>query len=159
RIEAGRFEIKPEPFCLADLLNDTAALFEPEARDKGVGFELVMEPGCHGRFAGDGPRLRQILANLLSNAVKFTAEGNVRLTAQLGDGETPDNRLLRLAVEDTGIGFDPAGRRRLFERFQQADGSITRRYGGSGLGLAISRSLAERMGGVLDADSQPGVGS
>ncbi len=159
RIEAGRFEIKPEPFDLAELLGETAALFEPQAREKGIGFELQMEPECHGRFAGDGPRLRQILANLLSNAVKFTAQGRVCLTAQVGQGERPDTRLLRLSVQDTGIGFDPAGRRRLFERFQQADGSITRRYGGSGLGLAISRSLAQHMGGYLDADSEPGAGS
>jgi PAS domain S-box-containing protein len=159
RIEAGRFEIKPEPFDLAELLDETAALFEPRAREKGVAFDLRMEPACRARFAGDGARLRQILANLLSNAVKFTDTGGVRLSARIGEGERPETRLVRLTVEDTGIGFDPANASRLFQRFEQADGSITRRFGGTGLGLAISRSLAERMGGFLDGDSQPGAGS
>ena len=159
RIEAGRVEIKQEPFDLEDLLRETAALFEPRAREKQVGFELRMDEECRGRFAGDVVRLRQILANLLSNAVKFTEKGYVRLNVQVTPGAAPEARRLRFTVEDTGIGFDPAATMRLFDRFQQADGSITRRYGGSGLGLAISRSLAEHMGGLLDAYSQPGCGA
>ncbi|HTI67994.1 MAG TPA: ATP-binding protein [Caulobacteraceae bacterium] len=159
RIEAGRFEIKPEPFDLGDLLLQVSALFEPRAREKGVAFELKLDDACSGRFTGDMVRLRQILTNLLSNAVKFTEAGYVRLHVQATPGASPDSERLRFTVEDTGIGFDPAATLRLFERFQQEDGSITRRYGGSGLGLAISKSLAEHMGGLLDAYSQPGCGA
>jgi CheY-like chemotaxis protein len=154
RIEAGRFEIERQPFDLAQLLREVSALFEPEAQDKGIAFEVRVDEACRGAFVGDAARLRQILTNLLSNAVKFTAKGYVRLHAQAGPGGR-----MKFAVEDTGIGFDPAATLRLFERFQQADGSITRRYGGSGLGLAISKSLAEYMGGLLEAYSQPGCGA
>ena len=159
RIEAGGFEIKPEPFDLGELLRGVHALFQPRARDKGLAFELALGPGCEGSYVGDGVRLRQIVANLLSNAVKFTEAGFVRLTAEMdgaADGGPP--RLI-VVVEDSGIGFDPETAERLFERFQQADGSIPRRYGGSGLGLAISKALAEHMGGFLQAQSEPGQGS
>ena len=103
---------------------------------------------------GDPTRLRQIVTNLVSNAVKFTESGQVtiRLTAGV---ETRQ----RIWVTDTGVGFDPASKHALFERFQQADGSITRNFGGTGLGLSISKSLAEAMGGTLDCDSAPGEGS
>jgi len=159
RVEAGRLEIKDEPFDLSALLRATAALFEARAREKWVGFELVMGEGCEGRFVGDAVRLRQILANLLSNAVKFTEAGRVRLRVEAEPDARTGKTALRFVVEDTGIGFDPSVAAELFERFRQADGSITRRYGGSGLGLAISKSLAERMGGQLYATSSPGEGS
>src|SRR5690606_1418894 len=102
----------------------------------------------------DGHRVRQVLGNLVSNAIKFTPRGEVRLALELDPSGA-----LRFRVTDTGVGFDTALKARLFERFQQADGSITRSYGGSGLGLAISRGLAEAMGGSLDCDSRPGEGS
>jgi CheY-like chemotaxis protein len=153
RIEAGRFDIRAEPFEPAQTLRDIHALFEPRAREKGLVFELILGSGCADRRVGDAGRLRQIAANLVSNALKFTEAGFVRLRADAGDGR------LRLEVEDSGIGFPQAIAERLFERFQQADGSITRRYGGSGLGLAISRTLAEHMGGALTAASEPGRGS
>ena len=133
RIEAGRFEIKSEPFDLPDLLGGVAALFEPRAREQGVGFVLDVSPGCQGRFAGDEVRLRQILSNLLSNAVKFTSAGVVRLSAA-AEPLGGDRVRLTFTVKDTGIGFDAATAARLFERFEQADGSITRRYGGYGPG-------------------------
>jgi PAS domain S-box-containing protein len=159
RIEAGRFEIKHETFDLSATLHAVAALFEPKAAEKGVAFELQIAPSCSGSFAGDSVRLRQILTNLLSNAVKFTETGAVRLTVEPAVGGTAAAPRIRFTVEDTGIGFDPAAAPQLFERFQQVDGSITRRYGGSGLGLAISKSLAESMEGSLEASSQPGGGS
>jgi CheY-like chemotaxis protein len=102
--------------------------------------------------------VKQIVTNLTSNAVKFTERGSVRIEVTCEDGE-PGRPLFRLAVRDTGVGFDPANKDRVFGRFQQADGSITRRFGGTGLGLAISRELAELMGGALECDSEPGVGS
>ena len=103
-------------------------------------------------------RLKQILTNLVSNAVKFTSTGFVSLSAAPGPdrGGAPT---LRFLIEDTGIGFDSQTRDRLFSRFEQADGAITRKFGGSGLGLAISRQLAEMMGGDLDCESEPGGGS
>jgi signal transduction histidine kinase/CheY-like chemotaxis protein len=158
RIEAGRFEIRYEPFDLGEMLRGVSALFEPKARERDVAFALGIGPGCDGHFDGDAVRLRQILANLLSNAVKFTEQGSVRLNVDLA-ADGADGPTLRFSVEDTGIGFGPEAARRLFERFEQADGSITRRFGGTGLGLAISRSLAENMGGTLEARSRPGLGS
>jgi CheY-like chemotaxis protein len=103
-------------------------------------------------------RLKQVVCNLVSNAVKFTEAGLIKLDAQCGPapGGAPT---LRLAVSDTGIGFDGAQKDRLFGRFEQADGAVTRRFGGSGLGLAICRQLAEMMGGDLDCESEPGGGS
>ncbi len=163
RIEAGRLEIKPEPFDPERAARDTGALFEASAQDKGLNFEVEVDseaPGALSRGAlllGDVTRLRQVLSNLLSNAVKFTAQGGVKLTVQTRcEG---DSVMAVFRVADSGVGFDRETARRLFDRFEQADGSITRRYGGSGLGLAISRSLAEAMGGSLTATSAPGVGS
>jgi CheY-like chemotaxis protein/anti-sigma regulatory factor (Ser/Thr protein kinase) len=106
---------------------------------------------------GDATRLRQVISNLVSNAVKFTSAGQVRLRVRAHD--IGDRTILKISVADTGIGFDKGAAARLFERFEQADGSITRRYGGSGLGLAISRSLIEAMGGRISARSRPGSGA
>jgi PAS domain S-box-containing protein len=154
RIESGRLELKPEPFDLAACLRSAAALFRPGAQEKGLAFDLAIDTTVFGAFVGDAVRLRQIICNLLSNAVKFTARGRISLEA----AATADGRL-SVTVTDSGIGFGPDVQARLFERFEQADGSITRRFGGTGLGLAISRALAEAMGGVLEAWSEPGAGS
>ena len=157
RIEAGRMEIRPEPFDMATSVGACAALFEASAQAKGLKLTVEIEPYAQGAFEGDGPRIRQILTNLLGNAVKFTAQGEVRLTVAARRDETTTH--LTFTVADTGIGFDEATHRRLFGRFQQADGSITRQYGGTGLGLAISRSLAEAMGGELSASAVAGQGA
>jgi CheY-like chemotaxis protein len=157
RIEAGKMELKPEPFDLATSVNACAALFDAAAQAKGLDLEAVIAPDAMGAYVGDAARLRQILSNLLGNAVKFTKDGRVRLTVSARRGETSSQ--LRFDVHDTGIGFDETTKARLFSRFEQADGSITRRFGGSGLGLSISRSLAEAMGGRLEADAQPGQGA
>ena len=154
RIESGRLELKPEPFDLAACLRSAAALFRPNAQEKGLAFDLAIDTTVFGAFVGDAVRLRQILCNLLSNAVKFTTHGRISLEAAV----TAEGRL-SVTVTDSGIGFGPDVKARLFERFEQADGSITRRFGGTGLGLAISRALAEAMGGVLEAWSEPGAGS
>jgi len=157
RIESGRMLIASEPFELARCIADVGALFQPIAEAKGLELIIEASPDIAGAFLGDAPRVRQILTNLVANAVKFTPGGEVRLGASAL--RTPDGLDARLWVRDTGIGFDAETRARLFGRFEQADGSITRRYGGSGLGLAISRSLAEQMGGALDAASSPGEGA
>lgn len=105
-------------------------------------------------FRGDPYRIRQVLLNLLSNAVKFTERGSVTIAAEAKAGG-----VVRVTVRDTGIGFAPEMKEKLFGRFQQADGSITRRFGGTGLGMAISRELCELMGGILDAESDEGKGA
>ena len=105
-------------------------------------------------MVGDPVRLRQVVGNLLSNAVKFTAEGAVTVTVR-----REDDGWTRIGVADTGIGFPPEETDRLFERFVQADGSITRRFSGSGLGLSICRELVGMMGGQIGASGQPGQGA
>jgi PAS domain S-box-containing protein len=157
RIESGRLELKAEPFDLAQSAHDVASLFEPSAKAKGLTLSVETARSAAGLFVGDAARLRQVLSNLVSNAVKFTAKGSVRVRVRAK--AAGDAAALSISVADTGIGFDAKAAERLFERFEQADGSITRRYGGTGLGLAISRSLAEAMGGRLAAVSRPGRGA
>jgi len=158
RVESGRLELSEEAFDLGRAVREAAQLYEASARDKGLQFFVEIAPEVDCWITGDLVRLKQILTNLVSNAVKFTSEGFVSLTAAVGP--TRDGApTLRFSVEDTGIGFDSQTRERLFSRFEQADGAITRKFGGSGLGLAISRQLAEMMGGELDCESEPGGGS
>jgi signal transduction histidine kinase/ActR/RegA family two-component response regulator len=158
RVESGRLNINPETFDLHDLVREAAALFEPSARAKGLRFVLDLSAASSKTVYGDPVRLRQILFNLLSNAVKFTAQGEVRLTV-IQDGAAADPIPFIFEVSDTGVGFDPVKIEAVFDRFQQADGSITRQFGGSGLGLAISRDLASLMGGRLSASSTLGQGA
>jgi signal transduction histidine kinase/ActR/RegA family two-component response regulator len=158
RVEAGRLEIRPEPFDLRDAAQGMAELFRAKAEEKGLVLEVHIDRQLERRFLGDPVRLKQILGNLLSNAVKFTEQGRVRLSivaSPAADGA----QALTLSVEDTGIGFDAETARRLFTRFAQADGSISRRFGGTGLGLSISSALAELIGGRITAASTPGAGS
>jgi signal transduction histidine kinase len=154
RIESGRLELRRELFRLEDLVAETVANFEPQAADKGLVLVLDVAPEAQGAVSGDPVRLRQVLGNLIGNAVKFTAKGRVTVEVRRPDGE-----IAEFSVLDTGIGFTPEEAPRLFERFVQADGSITRRFGGSGLGLAICRELAEMMGGRVEASGEPGKGA
>ena len=154
RIEAGQLPINRAPFDLAACVATIAALHRASAEAKGLDFIVRVDEGAAGWRLGDDVRISQILSNLLSNAVKFTTEGQVVLdVAHDDDGAT------RFTVTDTGVGFSADFQAKLFSRFEQADGSITRRFGGSGLGLAISASLAEMMGGAVVATSEPGRGS
>ena len=157
RVEAGRIELRPEPFDLAALADACGALFRSAAEAKGLVLETEVAPEAAGVYLGDSARLQQILSNLLGNAVKFTAAGSVRLRVSK-DMDGVSERL-RFEVRDTGIGFTAEAKSRLFDRFEQVDGSITRLFGGSGLGLSISRALAELMGGRLDAHAIPGEGA
>ncbi|WEK58534.1 MAG: response regulator [Candidatus Brevundimonas phytovorans] len=153
RVESGRLELGDEPYDLARAVEEAAQLYAAAARDKGLQFFVEVAPEARIWMHGDAVRLKQILTNLVSNAVKFTGAGFVSLTVDAG----PQG--LRFVVQDTGIGFDAETRDRLFSRFEQADGDITRRFGGSGLGLAISRELAAMMGGGLGCESEPGGGA
>ncbi len=154
KIESGQITIEPAPFHLADVVRETAALWRPKAEEKGVALAIEIPEEAERLVYGDVVRVRQILTNLVSNALKFTSEGGVRLSVE----DAVDDRV-RFTVTDTGVGFEPDQKDRIFGRFHQADGSITRRFGGTGLGLTISRELAQLMGGGLDCDSEPGVGS
>ncbi len=154
KVEAGQLEIETAPFHAGDMTRSIAALFRPRADEKGVRLLVDIDPVVDRTYLGDAVRVRQIVINLVSNAVKFTAVGDVRLSF----APAPDGRL-RFTVSDTGVGFEPTFKATLFDRFQQADGSITRRFGGTGLGLAICRHLAELMDGELDCDSRPGLGA
>jgi len=158
RVESGRMTLTPAPFDMAQAVRDAATLYEAGARDKGLQFFVDIDPEAQVWAVGDIVRIKQILTNLVSNAVKFTHTGFVRLTATRA-ADRLGEAVFRFTVEDTGVGFDAATRERLFIRFEQADGSITRRFGGTGLGLAICRQLAEMMRGQIDCESEPGGGS
>ncbi len=155
RIEEGKLDLCPEAIRPDDLLDSVASLLVSQARDKNLYLKVEAEDcGC---AMIDPVRLRQILFNLIGNAVKFTAHGGV--TVRLSRAEDAAGGALCFEIADTGIGIEADARDRLFERFRQADGSATRRFGGSGLGLAIARGLAEQMGGLITLDSTPGEGS
>ncbi|MDR3514131.1 MAG: ATP-binding protein [Caulobacteraceae bacterium] len=155
RLEAGKIEIVSEPFALDQVVAEAAGLFAHQARAKGLEFEVRISDEARRRVVGDPARIKQILTNLLSNALKFTPGGRVALTVA---PSAIDDRCY-FEVRDTGVGFDPHDADRLFGRFEQADGSITRKYGGTGLGLAICRQLASLMGGAISAAGQPGRGA
>jgi signal transduction histidine kinase len=158
KIEAGRLELNPEPADPAAIVDSVVSLLRPQAEAKALSLTCVA-PDDIGWASIDPVRLRQCLFNVIGNAVKFTETGGVTVRLSVvGEGE-PGARRLRCEVEDTGIGVSAGARTRLFDRFQQAEGGTTRRFGGTGLGLAISRQLARMMGGDLDFWSHEGVGS
>ena len=157
KIEAGKFSIENVPVAVGTVLSNVGSILIGRARAKGV--ELRVECGpMPSLLAGDPTRLQQALLNFATNAVKFTDSGSVTLHA-FSQQETRDSVVVRFEVRDTGIGIAPEAVSRLFCAFEQADNSITRKYGGTGLGLAIARRLAELMGGDVGAESTPGVGS
>jgi len=156
KIEAGKLELAPEPIDPAALLRSVADLLRPQAVQKGLALTVSADPGV-GWIEADPLRLRQGLFNLLGNAVKFTLEGEVQARLTTG-GSTTEPRL-RFEIEDTGVGIDQDAADGLFERFSQADGSTTRRFGGAGLGLSITRRLAGLMGGEVGFHPRPGGGS
>ncbi|CAD5109629.1 response regulator [Zestomonas carbonaria] len=159
RIERGALELEQIPFNLLDLLQSSVQVFQHSAQQRGLELRLEAQPGLERlEVRGDPTRIRQILVNLLGNALKFTEEGGIRLEARW---QVLDHEVLwfNCAVHDSGIGIPAERLEGMFDAFQQADSSISRRYGGTGLGLAIARTLAERMGGTLRAESREGHGS
>jgi signal transduction histidine kinase/ActR/RegA family two-component response regulator len=160
KIEAGRLEIEPRTFDLRAELDAVVEVFRIKAEEKGLSFPIARGEAARGEFIGDDVRIKQVLSNLLSNAVKFTAEGEVRVRVEVADpAERSQASTLTLEVKDTGVGFDKEAAEHLFQRFSQADTTITRRFGGSGLGLSITRALIEMMGGQIETESKPGEGS
>ena len=157
KIDAGQVQLESANFHLSSVLDAVASIIGEAARAKGLVVELDAD-AVPMWLRGDPTRLRQALLNFADNAVKFTSSGAIALRAKLlqDDG---DALLVRFSVEDTGIGIAADSLPRLFRAFEQADASITRKFGGTGLGLAIAKRLAELMGGSCGADSRPGVGS
>jgi signal transduction histidine kinase/ActR/RegA family two-component response regulator len=158
RVDAGRVDLVIADFDPQRLVQDVATSLATRARETGLDFEVAFERGLPPALEGDEGRLRQVLFNLIGNAVKFTERGSVRIDVGCRDLDEGFVELVA-SVTDTGIGIAADALPTLFERFQQADSGITRKYGGSGLGLAISRGLIELMGGRIDVRTQPGVGS
>lgn len=159
RIERTGLELEHIPFNLAELFTECVHSFQHSAQQSGLALTLDADSEfAEWEVSGDPTRIRQVLVNLIGNALKFTEHGSICLQARC---QVLDERLIWLSckVIDTGIGIDPEEIERMFVAFQQADSSISRRYGGTGLGLPIARNLAERMGGSLRASSNGGHGS
>jgi len=166
KVEAGKMEVHPQPLAFTKLVDYVDATFRPLAVDKGLDFAVEVSPQVPEVLFTDEQRLQQVLRNLLSNAVKFTSEGRVRLTIAPAEGVEFTAPALREAplvigfeVSDTGIGISEDKLQVIFEAFQQADGTTSRRYGGTGLGLSISRNIAHLLGGEIHAQSRVGKGS
>ncbi|MEE3622725.1 response regulator [Nitrospirillum sp. BR 11752] len=162
KLEAGKVTLERIQFNLDELVDGVLAILGPRARDKGLEIGALVHDDASGMWWGDPTRVRQVLLNLVGNAIKFTAKGAVSVDITLlGEGPAlpQQSRRLRVKVQDTGIGIDPAQAGKLFQMFEQADSSITRRFGGTGLGLAISRQLVELMGGSIGVESTPGAGA
>lgn len=152
KIEAGKVDLELIDFDLHATMKAAYDAFLAVTAERGVTLALDVE-ACRGVFHGDPTRIRQILYNLLSNAVKFTERGRIDVRARRTEGG------VRISVQDTGIGMQAETAQRMFEKFAQADASVTRRFGGTGLGLSICRELAGLMGGSIDVDSTLGQGS
>ena len=158
KMEAGKLKLEVRDFSLTQLLDDALDQVRSPIEEKHLGLRLNVGVDVPERLCGDPLRLRQILLNYLSNAVKFTERGEIRVEVTLR-GASTDDALLCFSVADTGIGLSSSQLQHMFQSFQQADASTTRRFGGTGLGLAIARQLAERMGGRVGVQSELGEGS
>jgi CheY-like chemotaxis protein/nitrogen-specific signal transduction histidine kinase len=154
RIEAGKIELEHVAFDLDDVVGDTLRSLAVRAENKGLELMCQLDADVPRALRGDPGRLRQVIANLVSNAITFTERGEVEVHVS-----REANGLLRFDVRDTGMGIDPSEIERLFESFEQADKSSSRRFGGTGLGLSISRGLVELLGGAIGARSTLGAGS
>lgn len=159
KIEARKIDVTRESISLPQLVDSLDQTFEPIAAEKGVEFQSVIEPGVPELVHSDSQRLRQVLKNLLSNAIKFTPEGAVKLRVFAPSAEVFGRDFIAFEVIDTGIGIAPEQHEMIFQPFRQADGTTNRRFGGTGLGLSISRELASLLGGRIELQSTPGVGS
>ena len=158
KVEAGKLDLEVAPFRLHRSLEQSIWLFRAAAAEKGVRLDCVLPPELPVWVAGDDTRLRQVVLNLISNALKFTSSGEVVLSAVV-ERQDETSYCIAIEVRDTGIGITPEQFPRLFTSFNQADVSISRRYGGTGLGLVISKRLVELMGGTIDVESRPGEGT
>jgi CheY-like chemotaxis protein/two-component sensor histidine kinase len=169
KVEAGKMEVNPVDVTMNDLRDFVERTFKPVAEQKGLSFRVEVTSGTPNSLYTDGQRLQQVIKNLLSNAMKFTERGEVALTVRKAE-KTQTKRfanpsldraaeVIAFAVSDTGIGIAKDKQQLIFEAFQQADGTTSRKYGGTGLGLSISREIARLLGGEIRVESTPGTGS
>ena len=167
KVEAGKMEVNATDVTVRDVIDFVERTFRPVAEQKNLSFSVDVSPDAPSPVYTDGQRLQQVLKNLLSNAFKFTERGNVTLSIRRADkGRRFASRILDRAddviafgVKDTGIGIARDKQQLIFEAFQQADGTTSRKYGGTGLGLSISREIARLLGGEIHVESTPGQGS
>lgn len=157
KIEAGRFDPEPQPMSPREIADNVVELLASRAFGKGIGLGCHVAPDVPQLINADPGRVRQVLLNLIGNAIKFTDAGGVRLTVERTGDEAPGK--IRFTVADTGPGLRTEDMQRIFNEFEQADGTSTRSHGGAGLGLAISKRLATSMGGTIDVTSTQGEGS
>ncbi len=158
-IEAGKLKLKLEEFELRALLDEIELILRPEARARQLDFIVDLAEGVSPMLRGDPGHLRQVLVNLLSNAIKFTPSGEVRLQVALAEAPTALRQRLRFTVSDTGVGIPASARAKLFEAFEQADNSLSRKHAGTGLGTTIAKGLTEAMGGSIGFESSENIGS
>jgi signal transduction histidine kinase/CheY-like chemotaxis protein len=159
KLEVGKVDLEIMDFDLLDMVEAAVGLLAPKANEKAIELGVFVDPAASGGFRGDPTRLRQILLNLVGNAIKFTERGGVSVEVTVRPDSSEEMRRLHFEVADTGIGMSEDVRRRLFQKFSQADTSITRRFGGTGLGLAICKQLVELMGGEIGVESTLGAGT
>ncbi|CAV27738.1 response regulator [Vibrio sp. 10N.222.54.F12] len=160
KIEAGRLELQQEPMKMMGIAADVESTFRVKAEQKGLKFQLAIDPKIPTMVIGDGTQLRQVLNNLVGNAIKFTEHGHVMLSLRLEEVIEPEQKLrVKFEVTDSGIGIAEDKQQSVFDKFQQADGSTTRIYGGTGLGLTICDKIVTLMGSKLELTSIVGKGS
>src|SRR5437667_501354 len=167
KIESGTVTVDAEDIAFSNLVDMVARPFRHEAETRQLSFEVNLDPNLGRSITTDSKRLQQVLKNLLSNAFKFTAQGGVRLSiSSVQGGWSAEHPILKQSptvvafeVSDTGIGIPLEKQKIIFEAFQQADASTSRKYGGTGLGLAISRELSNLLGGEIHLRSSPSKGS
>ncbi|CAK0780183.1 two-component system, sensor histidine kinase and response regulator [Gammaproteobacteria bacterium] len=158
KIESGKFTIETIPFNIKSVLDTTSNVTAMRAAEKNLELIFHIDPNIPSHLIGDPFRLGQVLLNLVNNAIKFTERGEVVLSITVAEWQEREIKLL-FSVRDTGIGLTKEQQSKLFQSFSQADASTTRRFGGTGLGLAISKRIAEMMGGGIEIESEPGIGS
>jgi two-component system, sensor histidine kinase len=157
KIEAGRMDLEAAAFDIVEVAQGAYATFTSMANASGVSFSMTIDEEAAGLWRGDSVRVRQVLYNLISNALKFTSEGEVQVT--IDSASSASGKDLMIAIRDTGIGIAPEALATLFDKFVQADNTMTRRFGGTGLGLTICKQIVELMGGTIAVESVSGEGS
>lgn len=159
KIESHTIELEEIPFCLTKLTQEVISMMSVRLKERNLTLITDAEYAKNHMFIGDPSRLRQIISNLCSNAIKFTERGGIHISISSRTSGKPDIDLITIAVKDSGIGIAPDMLDNIFDKFIQADTSISRKYGGTGLGLSITKTLTEIMGGTIKVESIPGSGS